>query len=73
MSNNSAKHYLILYEINFSSKRFTFSTLYFLFRISHAYGISISRESTPYRLVGAIGNWIIILVMAIYGIYTYIT
>ncbi len=47
-------------------------SLYFLFRISHAYGISISRESTPYRLVGAIGNWIIILVMAIYGIYTYI-
>ena len=48
-------------------------SLYFLFRILHAYGVTISRESTPYRLIGALGNWIVISGMAIYGIYSYLT
>ena len=35
-------------------------SLFFLARILHAYGVSISRESTPYRLVGALGTWLIL-------------
>ena len=47
-------------------------SLFFLFRILHAYGISISRESTPYRLVGTIGSWVIMVSMSCYGIFTYL-
>ena len=47
--------------------------LFFLARISHAYGVSISRESTPYRLVGAVGTWLIMLIMSLVGIYTYVS
>ena len=47
-------------------------SLFFLFRILHAYGISISRESTPYRLAGTIGSWLIMLSMSGYGIYVYL-
>ena len=46
---------------------------FFLFRILHAYGISISRESTPYRVVGALGSWMLMLGMSIYGIYIYLS
>ena len=46
---------------------------FFLFRILHAYGISISRESTPYRVVGALGSWMLMLGMSIYGIYVYLS
>jgi|TARA_B100000902_G_C27090287_1_gene803474 hypothetical protein len=46
---------------------------FFLFRILHAYGMAISRESTPYRLVGAVGTWILMIGMSAYGIYTYLT
>ena len=42
---------------------------FFLLRILHAYGLSISRESTPYRLVGALGSWAMMVGMSIYGIY----
>jgi uncharacterized membrane protein YecN with MAPEG domain len=42
---------------------------FFLCRILHAYGMAISRESTPYRLVGAVGTWLIILSMGISGVY----
>ena len=45
---------------------------FFLCRILHAYGITISRESTPYRLVGALGSWVIMLGMSAYGLYVYI-
>jgi len=45
---------------------------FFLCRILHAYGISISRESTPYRLVGALGSWVLMLGMSVYGIYIYL-
>ena len=45
---------------------------FFLLRILHAYGLSISRESTPYRLVGALGSWAMIVGMSIYGIYIYL-
>ena len=45
---------------------------FFLCRILHAYGISISRESTPYRVVGALGSWVLMMGMSIYGIYVYI-
>ena len=45
---------------------------FFLCRILHAYGISISRESTPYRVVGALGSWVIMMGMSIYGIYVYL-
>ena len=45
---------------------------FFLCRILHAYGISISRESTPYRLVGALGSWALMLGMSVYGIYIYL-
>tara|TARA_B100001113_G_C20866019_1_gene516180 strand:- start:116 stop:499 length:384 start_codon:yes stop_codon:yes gene_type:complete len=45
---------------------------FFLLRILHAYGMAISRESTPYRLVGAIGSWILMIGMSIYGIYIYL-
>ncbi len=45
---------------------------FFLFRILHAYGLSISRESTPYRLVGALGSWAMMVGMSIYGIYVYL-
>ena len=48
-------------------------SLFFLARISHAYGVSISRESTPYRLVGALGTWLIMLVMSVLGIYIYVS
>ena len=48
-------------------------SLFFLARISHAYGVSISRESTPYRLVGAVGTWLIMLIMSLVGIYTYVS
>ena len=44
---------------------------FFLCRILHAYGISISRESTPYRVVGALGSWVLMMGMSIYGIYVY--
>ncbi|MBD62992.1 MAG: hypothetical protein CMD68_02815 [Gammaproteobacteria bacterium] len=47
-------------------------SLFFLFRILHAYGISISRESTPYRLVGTLGTWLILMVMSVYGIFSYL-
>ena len=47
-------------------------SLFFLFRILHAYGISISRESTPYRLVGALGTYVILMSMSLYGIFAYI-
>lgn len=46
---------------------------FFLFRILHAYGISISRESTPYRVVGALGSWVLMLGMSIYGVYIYLS
>ena len=46
---------------------------FFLFRILHAYGISISRESTPYRVIGALGSWMLMLGMSIYGVYVYIS
>ena len=48
-------------------------SLFFLTRILHAYGVSISRESTPYRLVGALGTWLIMLVMSLLGIYIYVS
>ena len=47
-------------------------SLFFLFRIMHAYGISISRESTPYRLAGTIGSWLIMVSMSSYGIFVYL-
>ena len=47
-------------------------SLFFLFRILHAYGISISRESTPYRLAGTIGSWLIMVSMSGYGIFVYL-
>lgn len=46
---------------------------FFLFRILHAYGITISRESTPYRLVGALGSWVLMLGMSGYGVYVYLS
>ena len=42
---------------------------FFVSRILHAYGITISRERTPYRVVGILGTWLSILVMAISGIW----
>ncbi|NBW84585.1 MAG: hypothetical protein EBR50_04580 [Proteobacteria bacterium] len=45
---------------------------FFLFRILHAYGLSISRESTPYRVLGALGSWVLMLGMSLYGIYIYL-
>lgn len=48
-------------------------SLFFLFRILHAYGISISRESTPYRLAGTIGSWLIMVSMSCYGIFAYLS
>ena len=49
-------------------------SLFFLLRISHAYGVTISRESTPYRLVGAVGvTWLIMLGMSLVGIYIYVS
>ena len=45
---------------------------FFLFRILHAYGIIISRESTPYRFVGALGSWMLMMGMSIYGVYVYL-
>ena len=48
-------------------------SLFFLARILHAYGVTISRESTPYRLVGALVTWIIMLIMSLVGIYTYVS
>ena len=45
---------------------------FFLFRILHAYGLTISRESTPYRVVGALGSWVLMIGMSIYGIYVYL-
>jgi hypothetical protein len=47
-------------------------SMFFLFRVLHAYGISISRESTPYRLAGTIGSWLILVGMSIFGIYAYL-
>ena len=47
-------------------------SLFFLFRIMHAYGVSISRESTPYRLVGTLGSWVIMVSMSCYGIFVYL-
>ena len=44
---------------------------FFLLRILHAYGLAISRESTPYRLVGALGSWMLMVGMSLYGIYVY--
>ena len=48
-------------------------SLFILVRILHAYGVTISRESTPYRLVGALGTWLIMLIMSLVGIYTYVS
>lgn len=47
-------------------------SLFFVSRILHAYGLSISSESTPYRVLGTIGTWVIMLAMSIYGIYSYL-
>ncbi len=47
-------------------------SLFFVSRILHAYGLSISSESTPYRLLGTIGTWVIMLAMSIFGIYSYL-
>ena len=47
-------------------------SLFFISRILHAYGLSISSESTPYRVLGTIGTWVIMLAMSIYGIYSYL-
>jgi uncharacterized membrane protein YecN with MAPEG domain len=47
-------------------------SLFFLCRILHAYGVSISRESTPYRFVGALGSWLLMSGMSGYGIYIYL-
>jgi len=44
-------------------------SIFFLCRILHAYGMAISRESTPYRLAGIVGTWLIILSMGISGVY----
>jgi uncharacterized protein len=46
---------------------------FFLCRILHAYGITISRESTPYRVVGALGSWMLMLGMSGYGVYVYLS
>ena len=46
---------------------------FFLCRILHAYGITISRESTPYRVVGALGSWVLMLGMSGYGVYVYLS
>ena len=48
-------------------------SLFFLARVSHAYGVTISRESTPYRLVGAVGTWLIMLIMSLVGIYIHVS
>ena len=48
-------------------------SLFFLARILHAYGVTISRESTPYRLVGAVGTWLIMLIMSLVGIYIHVS
>ena len=48
-------------------------SLFFLFRILHAYGLSISRESTPYRVLGALGSWLLMLAMSFFGIFSYLT
>ena len=45
---------------------------FFLCRILHAYGLSISRESTPYRVVGALGSWVLMLGMSAYGLYVFL-
>ena len=47
-------------------------SLFFLGRILHAYGVFISRESTPYRLIGALITWLIMMVMSVMGIYIYV-
>ena len=47
-------------------------SLFFVSRILHAYGLSISSESTSYRVLGTIGTWVIMLAMSIYGIYSYL-
>ena len=47
-------------------------SFFFLFSIMHEYGISISRESTPYRLVGTLGSWVIMVSMSCYGIFVYL-
>ena len=45
---------------------------FFLFRILHAYGLSISRETTPYRVVGALGSWVLMFGMSLYVVYIYL-
>ncbi len=50
-----------------------YGSLFFLARVSHAYGVTISRESTPYRLVGAVGTWLIMFLMCLVGIYIYVS
>jgi len=47
-------------------------SVFFVSRILHAYGLSISSESTPYRMVGTLGSWVVMLAMALFGVYFYI-
>ena len=47
-------------------------SLFFLARIAHCYGMYISTESTPPRLIGILVTWFSIAGMSIYGLINYI-
>ena len=47
-------------------------SLFFLARIAHSYGMYISTESTPPRLIGILVTWFLIAGMSVYGLVNYI-
>ena len=47
-------------------------SLFFLARIAHSYGMYISTESTPPRLIGILVTWLSIAGMSVYGLINYI-
>ena len=47
-------------------------SLFFLARIAQSYGMYISTESTPPRLIGILVTWFTIAGMSVYGLINYI-
>ena len=47
-------------------------SLFFLARIAHGYGMYISTESTPPRLIGILVTWFSIAGMSVYGLINFI-
>ena len=55
-----------------ASGKYMLGSLFFLARIAHSYGMYISTESTPPRLIGILVTWFSIAGMSVYGLINFI-